>query len=81
MVLETPLLVIDDLVAEKVTDWSRAVLFSVLNDRINNKMPTIVTSNLTPAEISEVLGERIGSRLAGDFLQVEIKGEDRRIGR
>lgn len=39
-------LVIDDLGKEKKTDWTKQVLFDVVNYRYEHKMPIIVTTNL-----------------------------------
>lgn len=52
-------LVLDDLGAEKVSDWSTSIIYSLLNKRTN----TIITTNLTPAEIRKIYGERIASRI------------------
>lgn len=52
-------LVLDDLGAEKVSDWSTSIIYSLLNKRTN----TIITTNLTPAEIRRIYGERIASRI------------------
>ena len=72
-----PVLLIDDLGAEKVTDWSISALYSILSTRINYMRYTIVTSNLDLPAINE-WNPRIASRLAG--LQVhKMAGSDRRI--
>lgn len=52
-------LVLDDLGAEKVSDWSTSIIYSLLNKRTN----TIITTNLTPVEIRKNYGERIASRI------------------
>lgn len=52
-------LVLDDLGAEKVSEWSISIFYSLLNKRTN----TIITTNLTPAEIRKTYGERIASRI------------------
>ena len=41
-----PVLVIDDLGKEKKTDWTRQVLFDIVNYRYEHKMPLIITTNL-----------------------------------
>ena len=72
-----PLLLIDDLGAEKITDWSISALYSILSTRINYMRYTIVTSNLDLKDIHD-WNPRIASRLAG--LQVhKMAGSDRRI--
>ena len=50
------ILLIDDIGAEKVTDWGRdEVLGTILQSRMNDKLPTFFTSNLTINELEEHL--------------------------
>lgn len=58
------LLVLDDLGAERVTDWVAEKLFALLNHRHNYELATIVTSNLAEGEMTTHLGQRISQRLA-----------------
>ncbi|CAK0742992.1 putative AAA domain-containing protein [Gammaproteobacteria bacterium] len=76
-------LVIDDLGADKRTEYSGSVLYEVLDGRVMARMTgLIVTSNLSLGALAERLqDDRIPSRLAGLCRVVEIKGEDRRISK
>ncbi|WP_394468045.1 hypothetical protein PO908_02555 [Streptococcus anginosus] len=66
---KVPYLVLDDLGTEKVTDWSKEILFSILD----NRNCTIITSNLrSSAEIGNIYGEAIKDRIC--------KGVDRQHG-
>ena len=58
-----PLLILDDLAAEKVSDYSVSTLYIILNRRGEQSKPTIITSNLTIKEIAEQMGDRIANRL------------------
>ena len=50
------ILLIDDIGAEKVTDWGRdEILGTILQTRMNNGMPTFFTSNLTIEELEKHL--------------------------
>ena len=50
------LLLIDDIGAEKVTEWGRdEVLGTILQSRMNDKLPTFFTSNLTIEQLEEHL--------------------------
>lgn len=50
-----PLLVLDDLGAESITSWSRdEILLSILNDRMENKRKTLITSNYNPDLLVEL---------------------------
>lgn len=59
-----PLLVLDDLGAEPITSWSRdEILLTILNDRLENKRKTIITSNYIPNKLVDLykLDNRGGS--------------------
>jgi len=60
-------LVLDDWGTERTTDWASEQLFTVLNSRYNDRAATVITTNLTPAE----LGKRDG-RLASRMLDVDV---------
>ena len=51
-IMNIPLLCIDDIGAEKLTDWARdEILGSILQHRMDNKLPTFFTSNLSLKEL------------------------------
>jgi len=58
-----PILIMDDLGAHNYTEWSRNRIYSILNYRMNEQLPTIITTNLDFDEIEQHLGERTCSRL------------------
>lgn len=58
------LLVLDDLGAEKTSEFSITTLYIILDRRNAHCRKTIVTSNLSLKEISATIGDRIASRLA-----------------
>ncbi|WP_088227714.1 ATP-binding protein [Desulfosporosinus sp. FKB] len=58
-----PVLILDDLGAHNYTDWTRNRLYSIINYRMNDQLPTIFTSNLTLEEMEEYLGVRTTSRI------------------
>ena len=71
------LLLIDDLGAEKKTDWSLSAFYSILSNRINYMKFTIVTTNLTLEEL-HAWEPRIASRL-GSFQVIGMTGKDWRL--
>jgi len=77
---EAPLLVIDDLGAERVSDWSRTVLYMLIDRRYRYMKQTIVTSNLSQGEIAEKLDDRIASRLSEMGLVLNLGKKDWRLG-
>lgn len=80
------LLVLDDLGTEKITHWTREILFDVLDRRLSLKRPTVITSNLNlddlerrlTSEKDDPYGERVASRIAGGCEVLEVKGADYR---
>jgi DNA replication protein DnaC len=72
------LLMIDDLGAAKPSEWTEEINFRLVNHRYENRLPTIITSNVLPKELTERVGERVASRLVGMSDRVVIRGTDRR---
>ncbi len=73
------LLHIDDLGAEKTTEWVLEQLYSIVNARYEAQRAIIATTNLMPDELAEQIGARTVSRLVemcGDPLP--LFGEDHR---
>ena len=79
MVKGCKLLIIDDIGAERVTEWVRERMVSIINTRVSNSLATIYTSNLSPDELKAEMGDRISSRVLGSSQVVEITGGDRRV--
>lgn len=73
------LLFLDDLGAERATDFVADTLYLIVNRRYEEKIPMIITSNLDLGELSDRVGDRIASRIAGMSEVIELKGGDRRI--
>lgn len=59
-----PFLILDDLGAEKVSEWAVTTLYLIVDRRNREERPTIFTSNLGLDEIEQKLNARIASRLA-----------------
>lgn len=72
------LLVVDDFGAAKNTEWTEDVNTRLVNHRYERVLPTLFTSNLTPAELADRLGGRVSSRLKEMADRVVLKGSDRR---
>jgi DNA replication protein DnaC len=72
------LLILDDVGAEKPSEWTRATFYDLLNFRIDELQPTILTSNLKLSEIEEILGSRVASRLSDRrcFTKIVISAPD-----
>lgn len=74
------LVVLDDLGREKVSDWTGETVYALVNARYENRLPTLVTSNLTPSELAASTYWPAVSRLAEDGALVKLDGRDRRLG-
>ena len=76
-----PLLVLDDLSAERKTEYMQEIVFNVIDARYRANLPIIVTTNLTRAELmnpADITYQRIFSRLFEMCTPIEVAGEDRR---
>lgn len=58
-----PILILDDLGVHNYTDWTRNRLYSIINYRMNEQLPTVITSNLTLDEMEDYIGMRTTSRI------------------
>lgn len=68
-----PLLCLDDLGKERLTDWSRAQMFALIDARYRQRLPTIITTNVTYDDIERALGGALADRL-NDALWVFVGG-------
>ena len=72
-------LLLDDLGAERQSDWSAATLYAIIAERRNCERMTIVTTNQTLEEIA-AWEPRLASRLA-ELSAVRLPERDRRVER
>jgi len=82
-VLESKVLVLDELGANKPTEWVRDTIAHIINCRYNDKKITIFTSNYldTPEKqgeesLTDRIGVRLRSRLYEMCREIEIHGMD-----
>ncbi|MFI5992427.1 ATP-binding protein [Streptomyces sp. NPDC051362] len=89
--MRMPLLLVDDLGTEKISEFTEEATYRLLNERYNECRPLIITSNLPVdsrdrdgvkrgTDLHDQLGARITSRLAQTTTVVAIGGNDRRLG-
>ncbi len=72
------ILVLDDLGAEKTTEFVAQQLYSILNEREAYYRKTVITSNLNLQQVAERFSDRIASRLSSGLV-LECTGNDRRM--
>ena len=77
------LLVLDDIGAERATDWAVEQLTRLVDRRVADGLPIVCTSNLPLGRLGEAWGgmpgERLVSRLAGACERIEVTGDDWRL--
>lgn len=57
------LLVLDEVGATKSSEFELALLFTIINGRYEEKLPTVIVSNLAPKELHTAIGDRCVDRL------------------
>lgn len=75
------LLVLDDLAAEKSSEYMDSIIFNIIDSRLRAGLPIIVTTNLSRQELqstSDMRKKRIYSRLFECCIPQEVVGSDRR---
>jgi len=75
---KVPLLLLDDLGRHKPTEWKDEQIFALVNTRYRDQLPTIVTTNILPADFKAKFGDAIASRMAEECTLVVMAGKDRR---
>lgn len=73
------LLILDDLGTEMPGQFVTAALYNLINDRILEGKPMVISTNLNIEEIRRRYTPQIASRLEGNFTGVTFMGEDIRI--
>jgi len=87
--VETPLLVLDDLGSERLSDWARDILHYIIINRYNELKPIVITSNIELKSrkmdgdvlentLEERMGQAIASRLSEICEIIPVKGKDKR---
>lgn len=71
-------LMLDDLGAEKASDWTVERLYAIVNRRWLEGRPTIVTTNLPAEDLEKALDPRLYSRLVDGAVALRLTGKDRR---
>lgn len=79
LALSCDLLIIDDLGAEFSTSFTVASLYNIINSRIIEHKPTIISTNFDEQILRERYGDRILSRLLCAYRPLQFYGEDIRM--
>lgn len=74
--LECELMILDDLGTEMLTQISISALYTLINTRLVEGKKTIISTNLTDAELARRYTPQICSRIDGEFLKLPFAGTD-----
>ncbi len=74
--LQCDLLVLDDLGTEFDTTFTNAALYNIINTRMLDGLPTIISTNLTQEGLQQRYGDQITSRITGAFEPLLFVGKD-----
>lgn len=78
-VLTCDLLILDDLGTEMTTAFVQSTLYQILNSRLLERRPTILSTNLKVAELSDRYGAQTASRVEGEYQILTFFGQDIRL--
>ena len=73
------LLVLDDIAFEKPSDFVQKVTYIIINHRVSNNLPLVLTSNLFLEEIGTLYDPRLVSRIESHCEKVQPSKKDYRI--
>lgn len=77
--IDSDLLIIDDLGTELGNSFTASALYSIINERHLKKRPTIISTNLSFDNLEGRYSERVFSRLSKDYVFMKIIGRDIRL--
>lgn len=77
-VLRADLVIWDDIATKSATSFEHENLLSIIDTRIADSKSNIYTSNLSPEELHNFMGDRLFSRIYRDSIAYEFKGKDKR---
>lgn len=78
-ILDSDLLIIDDLGTELNNSFTSSQLYRCIDTRLNNGLPTIISTNLAFDDLREQYSERIFSRITSNYTLLKITGDDIRL--
>lgn len=74
--LECELMILDDLGTEMLTQISSSALYTLINSRLVAGRKTIISTNLSDAELARRYPPQIVSRIEGEFTKLPFSGTD-----
>lgn len=78
-ILDSDLLIIDDLGTELNNSFTSSQLYQCIDSRLNHRHATIISTNLSFDDLREQYSERIFSRITSNYTLLKITGDDIRL--
>lgn len=78
-ILDSDLLIIDDLGTELSNAFTTSKFFYCINERLVRQKATIVSTNLKATELRDIYSERVASRILSSYHIISLFGDDIRI--
>ena len=75
-ILNSDLLIIDDLGTEFQSSYSTSTIYNIFNSRLLNRKPTIMNTNLTLKDLEKSYSPRFVSRVMGNCAKIDFLGRD-----
>lgn len=76
IVMQTDLLILDDLGTEYAKPFYTSAIYNIINTRFNRKKPTIISTNLINSALRERYEARIVSRITTQYVTLQFCGKD-----
>ncbi len=77
--MDCDLLILDDVGTEFASSFYTSALYNIINGRMLDGKPTIISTNLNQKELTDRYGEQITSRITGTFQPLVCVGQDIRL--
>ena len=78
-ILDSDLLIIDDLGTELNNGFTSSQLYHCIDTRLNHRHSTIISTNLSFDDLRDDYSERIFSRLTSNYTLLKLTGDDIRL--
>ena len=83
---KVPLLIIDDLGKERPSEWTLEKLFTIINNRYENNLPVVITTNYNREKLRERLANNTNYEIADSIISrlyemcngISLTGKDKR---
>lgn len=77
--LKRKYLFLDDIGTEAASEWAKEILYTAINYRYEEQLPLFISSNLSPQELAEKMGDKFVSRIIEMCKPIKVTGQDMRL--